>query len=71
MASQLLLFNGADLSWLEIDQRKSRQMVLWLKNGILVNNPVQPDNGAHINYGNLRTEAEFEDFNLKLGSKYP
>jgi hypothetical protein len=34
--------------------------------GVLVNKPVQPDPQKHINYGNLRTVAEFEDFNLKL-----
>jgi len=45
----------------------SRQKNGWsIKDGVLVNNPVQPEDGRHISYGNLRTVAEFEDFNLKL-----
>ncbi|MFC1604964.1 DUF1080 domain-containing protein, partial [Planctomycetota bacterium] len=44
-----------------------RQANGWSVNdGILVNNPVQKEGGRHISYGNLCTEAEFEDFNLKL-----
>ena len=38
--------------------------------GVLVNNPVQVE-GKKIHYGNLRTEKEFEDFNLKLELNYP
>lgn len=38
------------------------------KDGVLVNKPVQPQ-GRHVSYGNLRTVAEFEDFNLKLEVK--
>ena len=54
-----------------LDQWKltnSRQKNGWsIKDGILVNNPVQPEGGRHISYGNLRTVAgDFEDFNLKL-----
>jgi hypothetical protein len=37
-----------------------------VKDGVLINNPVQEDGKPHKNYGNLRTEKEFEDFNLKL-----
>jgi hypothetical protein len=33
---------------------------------LLVNNPLQEDGKPHKNYGNLRTDAEFEDFNLKV-----
>jgi hypothetical protein len=40
-----------------------------VKDGVLVNNPVQEDGKPHKNYGNLRTEKEFEDFNLKLEVK--
>jgi hypothetical protein len=39
-------------------------------NGVLKNEPVQKD-GAHIQYGNLRTEEEFEDFNLTLEVNIP
>ncbi len=42
-----------------------------VSNGVLVNDPVQNDPNHHINYGNLRTEAEFEDFNLKLEVNIP
>ncbi len=37
-----------------------------VKDGVLINNPVQEEGKPHKNYGNLRTEKEFEDFNLKL-----
>lgn len=40
-----------------------------MKDGILFNDPKQKDGEAHIWYGNLRTEQEFEDFNLKLDLK--
>ncbi|NND34632.1 MAG: DUF1080 domain-containing protein, partial [Saprospiraceae bacterium] len=42
-----------------------------IKDGVLVNDPVQPDHDKHIYYGNLRTDAEFEDFNLKLEVNIP
>lgn len=38
--------------------------------GVLVNNPVDIV-GKKVRYGNLRTEKEFEDFNLKLEVKVP
>jgi hypothetical protein len=37
-----------------------------IEDGMLVNKPVQQEGKPHISYGNLRTVAEFEDFNLKL-----
>ncbi|MCB0686906.1 MAG: DUF1080 domain-containing protein [Saprospiraceae bacterium] len=42
-----------------------------VENGVLKNNPVQPENGHHVRYGNLRTVDEFEDFNLKLEVNVP
>jgi hypothetical protein len=36
------------------------------KDGILINNPAQEEGKPHKNYGNLRTDKEFEDFNLTL-----
>lgn len=42
-----------------------------IKDGVLINNPAQPDHDQHISYGNLRTDAEFEDFNLKLEVNIP
>src|SRR5579859_5002083 len=58
------LFNGKDLTgWRLTDPNAVNG---WsVKNGLLVNNPVQEE-GKHKNYGNLRTDREFEDFNLKV-----
>jgi len=42
-----------------------------VEKGILINDPVQQPGQAHINYGNLRTDATFEDFNLKLSVNIP
>jgi len=39
--------------------------------GVMVNNPEQKRGEAHIHYGNLRTTATFEDFNLKLEVNVP
>jgi len=59
------LFNGTNLDGWKLTN--PRQVSGWsVKDGILINNPVQTEGGRHISYGNLRTEAEFEDFNLKL-----
>ncbi len=35
-----------------------------IENGVLINDPVQPETGRHIRYGNLRTVGEYEDFRL-------
>ncbi len=42
-----------------------------VEKNVLTNNPVQKDGQPHIHYGNLRTKAEFEDFNLKLEVNVP
>ncbi len=42
-----------------------------VEKGVLINDPVQKDGEPHIQYGNLRTKAEFEDFNLKLSVNVP
>jgi hypothetical protein len=55
------LFNGKDLTgWRLI---KSDDNGWSAKDGVLMNR-VKKEKGKH--YGNLRTDAEFEDFNLKL-----
>jgi hypothetical protein len=41
------------------------------ENGMLVNKPVQTEGQKHMAYGNLKTTAEFEDFNLKLEVNVP
>lgn len=54
------LFNGKDLSgWKLTDPQAQNGWMV--EDGVLMNRVVK---GKH--YGNLRTEAEFEDFNLKL-----
>jgi len=59
------LFNGKDLTGWKLTDPVAVNG--WsVKNGLLVNNPVQEDGKPHKNYGNLRTEREFEDFNLKV-----
>jgi hypothetical protein len=58
------LFNGHDLDgWKLISGSVNGWTV---KDGVLSNNPVQEKDKPHKNYGNLRTEKEFEDFNLSL-----
>lgn len=65
------LFDGKDLTgWRLTDPNAVSG---WsVKEGLLVNNPVQEE-GKHKNYGNLRTDQEFEDFKLnvevRVGSK--
>jgi hypothetical protein len=61
------LFNGKNLEgWKLI----GGQVNGWgVENGVLVNRPVQEEGKAHRSYGNLRTEKEFEDFNLTLETK--
>ena len=64
------LFNGKDLTgWRLIneDQVNGFKVI----DGALVNDPVQKEGEPHISYGNLRTEKEFEDFNLKLEVNVP
>lgn len=58
------LFNGTDLTGWKLIHGKDNG---WsVQNGVLVNNPVQVEGTPHKNYGNLRTEREFEDFRLTL-----
>jgi hypothetical protein len=62
------LFNGHDLTgWRLTDPHAINA---WsARDGILVNAAVQEEGKPHKNYGNLRTDREFEDFNLKLEVK--
>jgi hypothetical protein len=64
------LFNGKDLNGWKLTDRHAVNG--WrAESGILVNNPAQKEGQPHLNYGNLRTEKEFEDFNLKLDVNVP
>ncbi|HRC90053.1 MAG TPA: DUF1080 domain-containing protein [Bacteroidales bacterium] len=66
----IVLFNGKDLTgWRLIDEKQVNGFKV--VDGILVNDPVQKEGQPHINYGNIRTEREFEDFNLKLEVNVP
>lgn len=63
----LVLFNGRDLTgWRLVEPGAANG---WsVKDGVLINRP-DKDSGRH--YGNLRTEREFEDFNLTLEVNVP
>ena len=64
------LFNGKDLTgWRLVDETQKNGFSV--VDGILTNDPVQVEGQPHISYGNLRTEAKFEDFNLKLEVNVP
>jgi hypothetical protein len=64
------LFNGKDLTgWKLINEKQKNGFSV--VDGVLINNPVQVEGAAHVSYGNLRTEKEFEDFNLKLEVNVP
>ena len=64
------LFNGTDLTgWSLINPNQSNGFKA--EDGMLVNDPVQPDDGDHISYGNLRTDAVFGDFKLTLEVNVP
>lgn len=65
-----LIKNDNDLTgWRLIEEGRSNG---WsVKNGVLTNDPVQKEGEDHVYYGNLRTDQEFEDFNLKLEVNAP
>jgi len=64
------LFNGTDLSgWKLINEKQKNGF--YAKDGVLGTDPAQVEGQEHISYGNLRTEQEFEDFNLKLEVNVP
>ena len=62
------LFNGKDLSgWKTLGKDPSAWKVV---DGILRNDAVQ-EPGKHKSYANIRTEREFEDFNIQLEFRVP
>lgn len=65
----IVLFNGKDLiGWRPTDNRPNG----WRgENGILRNFAIQEEGKPHRSYTNLRTEQEFEDFNLTLEVRVP
>lgn len=66
----ITLFNGSDLTGWKIINPE-HQNGFKVVDGNLVNDPVQTKKGDHTHYGNLRTEKEFKDFNLKLEVNVP
>ena len=71
------LFNGKDLSgWRLTDPNAAsgwsvKRGIPIIKPGILINEVAQEEGQPHKHYGNLRTDQEFEDFNLKLETRVP
>ncbi len=63
------LFNGKDLTgWKLINPKQANGFKV--VDGNLVNDPVNPE-GQRVNFGNLRTEKEFDDFKLTLEVNVP
>lgn len=59
------LFNGKDLAgWRLTDPGAVNGWIA--RDGLLVNTAKQEEGKPHVNFGNLRTDREFEDFNLSL-----
>ena len=64
------LFNGRDLTGWRLTQPGAFNG--WsVKNGLLINSHVQEEGKPEKNFGNLRTDREFEDFNLTLEVRVP
>jgi len=66
----ITLFNGKDLTGWRLTNEKQKNG-FFANNGILATDPVQVEGAKHVSYGNLRTDQEFEDFNLKLEVNVP
>jgi hypothetical protein len=64
------LLNGKDLTGWELKEPKKKNGWI-IKDGALLNDPVQEEGKPHVSYGNLKTVAKFEDFNLKMQVNVP
>jgi hypothetical protein len=65
----VVLFNGKDIAnWRLVNPE--RENGFKVVDGVLVNDPVQQE-GRRVAYGNLRTNQEFEDFNLTIDVNVP
>jgi hypothetical protein len=64
------LFNGKDIAgWKLVDPHQDSG---WsVKDGVLMNRVAQEEGKPHRSFGNLRTEKEFEDFNLTMEVRVP
>jgi len=66
----VVLFDGKNLDGWKLTN--PGQTSGWsVEDGVMTNRPVQQEGRRHISYGNLRTVAEFEDFNIKLEVNIP
>ena len=66
----IALFDGTDLdAWKLTNPRQENGWTI--EKGVLVNKIAPRGRGRRVSYGNLRTVAEFEDFNLKLEVNIP
>jgi hypothetical protein len=64
------LFNGKDLTgWRLINEKQKNGFSVI--DGVMINDPVQVEGEPHVSYGNIRTDQEFMDFNLKLEVNVP
>ena len=70
LGEPIVLLNGKDLTgWKVSDVNLPNG---WsVEQGVLVNRAPQEEGKPHKRYANLRTEREFEDFNLKLETRVP
>lgn len=70
LGTPIKLFNGENLNgWRLIEANAANGW--FVKDGVLSNDPKQEQGEPRKNYGNLRTERDFEDFNLKLETNVP
>lgn len=67
---EIVLFNGTNLDGWKLTN-PDRVNGWSVKDGVLVNRLVQQKGEPRVRYGDLRTVAEFEDFNLKLEVNVP
>lgn len=66
----ITLFDGTNLdAWKLTNPRQENGWTI--EKGVLVNKIAPRGSGRRVSYGNLRTVAEFEDFNLKLDVNIP
>ncbi|MEO9893739.1 DUF1080 domain-containing protein [Aurantibacter sp.] len=65
------LFNGKNMKGWHLMNPENKKNGFSVADGLLTNNPEQPKDGHHISYGNIRTDQEFSDFNLKLDVNVP
>ncbi len=66
----IVLFDGKNLDGWRLTNPNGASG--WsVQDGVLINRPVQQEGKPHKNYSNLRTDQEFNDFNLKLETRVP